>query len=57
MDHHCPWVDNCVGHYNYAHFIRFLCLVDIACSYHLIMVSRRIWDAVNARRWVSGAMF
>ena len=57
MDHHCPWVDNCIGHYNYANFLRFLWLVDITCSYHLIMVSLRIWDAVNIRRWVSGAMF
>src|SRR5258706_6004009 len=57
MDHHCPWLDNCVGHYNYANFIRFLWLVDIACSYHLIMVSLRIWDAVNVRRWVCDAMF
>ena len=57
MDHHCPWVDNCVGHYNYAHFIRFLWLVDITCSYHLIMVSLRLWDAVNSKYWVGGAPF
>ena len=41
-DHHCPWVDNCVGHFNYGHFIRFLFYVDVACSYHLAMLTKRV---------------
>ncbi|KAG9087432.1 Palmitoyltransferase [Ceratobasidium sp. 370] len=48
MDHHCPWVNNCVGHFNYGHFIRFLFYVDVACSYHLAMVSTRTWQAMTA---------
>lgn len=41
-----PWVNNCVGHSNYAHFIRFLIMVDLACSYHLWMISKRAFGAM-----------
>jgi len=43
-----PWVNNCVGHYNYAHFIRFLLLVDVSCTYHLVLMVLRTNDAVNS---------
>lgn len=36
---HCPWLgNNCVGFHNQGHFIRFLLWVDIATSYHLLML-------------------
>ncbi|KAI0726908.1 zf-DHHC-domain-containing protein [Fomitopsis betulina] len=47
MDHHCPWVNNCVGHNNYAYFIRFLFYVDLACTYHLAIISRRVYVATQ----------
>lgn len=51
-DHHCPWVNNCIGHFNYGHFIRFLFYVDVACSYHLAMVTRRVYGVMSSRIWV-----
>lgn len=35
MDHHCPWIYNCVGFGNMPHFFRFLASVIVATSYVL----------------------
>jgi hypothetical protein len=54
-DHHCPWVNNCVGHGNYPHFLRFLVAVDAAVLYHLAMLTRRVMAGIDTAYFVRAA--
>ncbi|EIN13917.1 zf-DHHC-domain-containing protein [Punctularia strigosozonata HHB-11173 SS5] len=51
MDHHCPWVNNCIGFANYGHFIRFLFFVDVACIYHVTVITRRVFEGMGRGYW------
>lgn len=39
FDHHCPWVDNCVGQGNHHKFVIFLTVMTISMLFYLIIVS------------------
>lgn len=38
MDHHCPWINNCVGEYNQKFFLQFLFYTGMACIFTISLV-------------------
>jgi palmitoyltransferase len=44
MDHHCPWVNTCVGYYNQKFFLQFLLYVFLGSMHALaLIVYRGFW--------------
>merc|ERR1719418_143202 len=43
MDHHCPWINNCVGEKNQKYFIQFLIYVGLLSAYASSLVIWTWW--------------
>jgi palmitoyltransferase len=37
MDHHCPWINGCIGHFNHRYFFLYMTYTVLGCLF--IMVS------------------
>ena len=47
MDHHCPWINNCVGHENHASFLRFTFYVPLGCLHGAILNANFLYRVVT----------
>lgn len=49
MDHHCPWMNTCVGAGNYRYFLLTLVWMDVGAGYAVIIGCQ--WQLRFGKAW------
>ncbi|CAA7391114.1 unnamed protein product [Spirodela intermedia] len=60
MDHHCPFISNCVGAGNHRYFVSFLISAVVSCTYIVAMAAfawHRMWPPLVPGRLASSVSF
>jgi len=54
MDHHCPWINNCIGFWNRKYFLLLLIYVLLTCYF---VVATMLYEFVVAFQWELNAFY
>ncbi len=54
MDHHCPWINNCVGEWNQKYFLQFLFYVGCLAVYSIALVAIS-WSSPTSTSTLTGS--
>jgi hypothetical protein len=47
MDHHCPWVDNCIGFYNRKYFMQLLFYLCILTHFFTFSAAYEVFSIIK----------
>jgi hypothetical protein len=50
MDHHCPWINNCVGQNNHRYFVLFLTHLMIGCLFIIFTSLPIVFGKTNVKK-------
>lgn len=51
MDHYCPWMNNCIGLYNYRFFVMFMSYLLLGCLYVMFITGSSVLKLTPEERY------